>query len=64
MTSPDEETMVEESLEVADKVCTAWEAEFLESLQERFETNPDYELSQKQTNTLADIYQKVCKSPY
>ncbi len=64
MTSPDEVTMVEESLEVANKVCTAWEVEFLESLQERFETNPDYELSQKQTNTLVDIYDKVCRSPY
>lgn len=64
MTSPDEATMVEESLEVADKVCTAWEVEFLESLQERFEANPDYELSQKQTNTLVDIYDKVCRSPY
>lgn len=64
MTSPDEATMVEESLEVADKVCTEWETEFLESLQGRFETNPNHELTTKQSDKLADIYQKVCRSPY
>lgn len=56
--------MVEESLEVADKVCTVWEIDFLESLQSRFELNPDHELTEKQADTLADIYAKVCRSPY
>lgn len=64
MLRPDEPRMVEESLEVADRVCNGWEIKFLESLQERFEKDPGYELSTKQSDKLGQIYGKVCRSPY
>jgi len=59
---PDLATMIEEILEVAEDICTEWEYEFMESVEEQFKERGT--LSDKQIDILEGIYEKACKSPY
>jgi hypothetical protein len=61
-TMPDLATMIEEILEVAEDICTEWEYEFMESVEEQFKERGT--LSDKQIDILEGIYEKACKSPY
>jgi len=58
----DVRTMIEEINEIADKICTEWEYNFMESVTEQFDSKG--ELSGKQQEVLHRIYKKACESPY
>ena len=60
MSEPDYPQKVTEIAEVASKICTEWECDFIESIQGR---NLDV-LSDKQKAVIDRIYKKVCDSPY
>ena len=57
-----EAQMVEEIMEVSDKICFAHEIDFMESCQSR--VNSGVPLTEKQSRWLRDIYDRACKSPY
>ncbi len=56
------ETMIEESLEVASDALNEWECEFLESIKKRVDQGQD--LTDNQQDKLEQIYKKVCNSSY
>lgn len=56
------ETMVEESMEVASDVLNEWECEFLESIKNRVDEGRP--LTDNQQCKLEQIYKKVCNSSY
>lgn len=56
------ETMIEESLEVASDALNDWEYGFLVSIKERVDRGQ--ELTDNQQDKLESIYKKVCDSPY
>ncbi|KKN96761.1 hypothetical protein LCGC14_0164050 [marine sediment metagenome] len=56
------ETMIEESLEVASDALNDWEYKFLISIKERVDQGR--ELTDNQQDKLDQIYKKVCDSPY
>ena len=58
---PDNRTKITEIIEVADECLSAWERGFIEKLSEMTDVG---HLTDKQTAKLAQIYQKVCDSPY
>lgn len=55
-------TMIEEINEIAEKICTPWEYEFVESITEQFEERGS--LTEKQEDILHNLYKKACASPY
>jgi len=56
----DNQTKIEEIMEIADEILTEWERDFMESISQR---DPD-SLTEKQQNVLDKIYDKACRSPY
>ena len=54
--------MINESIDVMDKVCNEWECDFLNSMRDRIQKKMP--LSTKQLTKLSEIYEKVCDSPY
>ena len=56
------ETMIEESMEVASDALNDWEYEFLVSIKQRVDQGQ--ELTDNQQDKLETIYKKVCDSPY
>lgn len=60
-TNRDYERMYDEIMEVSDEICSAWEIEFLESIEGRVRRGL---LTDKQKAVLERIYDKACKSPY
>jgi hypothetical protein len=61
MSQPSNEKKVEECLEV-EQIFTAWECEFLESIQTQLDFGGT--LTEKQESKLSDLYIKACESPY
>lgn len=59
---PDTRTMIEEINEIAEKICTEWEYEFMESITEQFQERGT--LTDKQIGIVERIYEKACDSPY
>jgi len=59
---PDTRTKIEEINEIAEKICTEWEYEFMESITEQYEERGS--LTEKQEDILNRIYKKACESPY
>lgn len=60
-TEPTPRRKLVEISEVAHKICSDWEQEFVESLLERPEGRA---FSDKQLAVIDKIYRKVCESPY
>lgn len=56
------ETMIEESLEVASEVLSEWEYDFLESIKKVVDAGRS--LTENQERKLHQIYQKVCESSH
>ena len=54
--------MINESIDVMDKVCNEWECDFLNRMRDRIQKKMP--LSTKQLTKLSEIYEKVCDSPY
>ena len=54
--------MINESIEVMNKVCNEWECDFLNSMRDRIQKKMP--LSTKQLTKLSEIYDKVCESPH
>ncbi len=54
--------MLEEIMEVSDKICSPWEIDFLESIQRQ--VSQGRTLSDKQAAVLERIYKKACESAY
>ncbi len=61
MAAPDNETKVRECIEV-EHIFSAWECEFLESMQRRLLGTG--QVTDKQQTTIDDLYNKACESPY
>jgi len=59
MSEPDYRKKVAEAQEVATKVCTEWECNFLDNLDEW-----EGVFTPKQKEVIDKIYKKVCESPY
>lgn len=58
---PSHAEMWEQIAEVAYDICTEWEIDFLESIEQRAKSN---DLSPKQAAILERIYRKACGSRY
>lgn len=54
--------MIEEIMEVSDKICFAHEIDFMESVQARVKQG--IPLTEKQAKWLGDIYDRACRSEY
>lgn len=50
---------VEEITEIVEKICSEWEMEFLESMEEW-----KGEYTEKQKAVIDRLYQRACESPY
>jgi len=59
---PDVRTMIEEINDIAEKICTEWEYDFMGSITEQFDSRGT--LTDKQQEILERIYKKACESPY
>jgi len=56
------EEKVNESVEVADEVCTEWEINFLAHMVEKIAEG--WPLSDLEHEKIDEVYDKVCKSPF
>jgi len=54
--------MIEEINDIAEKICTEWEYDFMGSITEQFDSRGT--LTDKQQEILERIYKKACESPY
>lgn len=62
MAATDVGRKIEEIIEVASEICTEWEYEFMESIEEQHKEGRT--LSPKQIAILDRIYEKACNSDY
>ena len=62
MSEPDNRKKIDEIIEVKNECLTAWEIDFITSIDEQ-EKRKGF-LSPKQGEILERIYKKVCDSPY
>jgi hypothetical protein len=56
--------MLEEVLEISDRICSEREIDFLEGLAERRWPDGGIDVSLKQLAWLRDIWLRACASPY
>lgn len=59
---PDMRTIIEEINDIAEKICTEWEYDFMMSITEQFEERGS--LTEKQEEIVRRIYKKAVESPY
>lgn len=59
MKNPDYKKKVEEIIEIAQQVCSEWEFNFIESVDEQ-----EFDYTEKQKKIIDRIYERACESPY